>query len=95
MFTQYTSCFKQAVSFKILDGPMWKCHDCGAELSCDGLMEELELITHQILDWENTSYRQCPLLPGVVTRVANDAAMVIVSRLVEDVLIVVPYTIHF
>ena len=72
---------------------MWKCHDCSAELSCDVLMEALELIKLQILDWENTSYRQCRLLPGVVTRVADNAAMVIVSSLVEDVLIVVPYTI--
>ena len=72
---------------------MWKCHDCGAELSCDGLMEALELIKHQILDWDNTSYRQCSILPGVVTKVAKNAAMVIVSSLVEDVLIVMPYTI--
>ena len=72
---------------------MWKCHDCGAELSCDGLMEALELIKHQIPDWENTSYRECRLLPGAATRVADNAAMVIVSSLVEEVLITVLYTI--
>ena len=80
-------------SFQILDGPLWKCYDCSAELSCDGLMEALKLIKHQILDWENTSHRQCHLLPGVVTRVADNTTMVIVFSLVEDVLIVVPYTI--